>query len=273
MTDSKKLLDYIKSSFVSSDAYMSVTCDRIRYIYEPPADITPIENVGTAELIGIYARGEFYFLSDRYRHAGKGFRRELSAFEERYNELFDKQMKLYSAAKPIGGKVSVLTEKRLDEFRVHELERVALDIIFGNVGLADKPIDHSYFQPLFFRYLLLGSKSLEDLVKADINEHADELNFTLLSENMVYKRAAELLQDDKNIKKIALYGRIKQSDNKKYLIAIDFENTVFNIEIEKDQLLRVIKHDESFTYKGKLIVCFDDIVKISHGELIFYNAT
>ena len=274
MTDSKRLLEYIKSQFVSSDTYMSVVRDGVRYIYEPPADITPIENVGTAELIGIYARGEFYFLSDRYRHAGKDFLQELTAFEEMYNTAFDRQMKLYSAAKPIGGKVSMLTEKRLDEFREHELERVALDIIFGNVGLTDKPIDHGYFQPLFFRYLLLGSKSLEDAVRADINEHADELNFTLISEDMAYKRAAELLQNTNIVDRIAIYAKIKQSEYNEFFLAVGFDDAVINgIAADKELLLRLIKHNDTFTYKGRLIVCFDDIIKISHGEQVFYNAT
>lgn len=274
MTDSKKLLEYIKSQFVSSDEYMSVLRDGVRYIYEPPAKITIGEGAGNAELIGIYARGDFYFLSERYRYAGKDFLQELTAFEEMYNTAFDRQMKLYSAKKPIGGKVSLLTEKRLDEFRERELERVALDIIFGNVGLTDKPIDHSYFQPLFFRYLLLGSKSLEDAVRADINEHADELNFTLISEDMAYKHAAELLQDTKIVDRISIYAKIRQSAYTEFFLSVGFDDTVINgVAADKELLLRLIKQNDTFTYKGRLIVCFDDIIKISHGEHVFYNAT
>ena len=271
MTDSKRLLEYIKSQFVSSDKYMSVLRDGVRYIYEPPEVITLGSGAGTTELIGIYARGEFYFLSDRYRDAGKDFLRELTAFEELYNTAFDRQLKRYSAKKPIGGKISLLTEKRVEDFRKNNLERVARDLIFGNVGLTDKPIDHSYFEPLFFRYLLLGNKSLEDAVRADINEHADELNFALISEDMAYKRAAELLQNTDIVEKIPLYAKIKQSDNKSYQIAIDFEKHILNIDIEREQLLRMVKHDESFTYKGKLIVCFDDIIRISNDGQIIYE--
>ena len=276
MTDSKKLLEYIKSRFVSSDEYMSVLRDGVRYIYEPPANITLGKSAGTAELIGVYARGDFYFLSDRYKHAGKDYLQELTAFEELYNTAFDRQLKQYSAAKPIGGKVSLLTEKRLDEkrldeFREHDLERVALDNIFGNVGLTDKPIDHSYFQPLFFRYLLLGSKSLEDAVRADINEHADELNFTLISEDMAYKRAAELLQNTKILERISTYAKIKQSEYDKFFLSVGFDDTVINgVAADKELLLRLIKQNDTFTYKGRLIVCFDDIIKISHGEQVFY---
>ena len=271
MTDSKKLLEYIKSQFVSSDTYMSVVRDGVRYIYEPPEVIAPGKGAGTAELIGIYARGEFYFLSDRYRHAGKDFLRELTAFEELYNTAFDRQLKQYSAAKPIGGKVSLLTKKRIEDFREHDLERVALDLIFGNVGLSDKPIDHSYFQPLFFRYLLLGSKSLEDAVKADINEHADELNFTMISEDMAYRRAAELLQNTNIVDRIAIYAKIKQSEYNEFFLSVGFDDAVINgIAADKELLLRLIKHNDTFTYKGRLIVCFDDIIKISHSEQVFY---
>lgn len=271
MTDSKKLLEYIKSQFVSSDEYMSVLRDGVRYIYEPPANIALGEGAGNAELIGVYARGDFYFLSERYRYAGKDFWQELTAFEEMYNTAFDKQMKQYSAAKPIGGKVSLLTEKRIEDFREHELERVARDLIFGNVGLADKPIDHGYFEPLFFRYLLLGSKSLEDAVKADINEHADELNFTMISEDMAYRRAAELLQNTNIVDRIAIYAKIKQSEYNEFFLAVGFDDAVINgIAADKELLLRLIKHNDTFTYKGRLIVCFDDIIKISHGEQVFY---
>ncbi|MBP3857838.1 MAG: hypothetical protein IK990_19720 [Ruminiclostridium sp.] len=274
MEKSIELKEYIKSQFVSSDTYMSVVRDGVRYIYEPPEVITLGSGAGTAELIGIYARGEFYFLSDRYRHAGKDFLRELTAFEELYNTAFDRQLKRYSAKKPIGGKVSLLTEKRLDEFRERELERVALDIIFGNVGLADKPIDHSYFEPLFFRYLLLGSKSLEDAVRADINEHADELNFALLSEDAAYKRVAELLQNTKIVDRISIYAKIRQSEFTEFFLSVGFDDTIIKgIAADKELLLRLIKHNDTFTYKGRLIVCFDDIIKISHGEQVFYNAT
>ena len=271
MTDSKKLLKYIKDQFVSSDEYMSVLREGVRYIYEPPANISLVKGADNAGLIGIYARGEFYSVSESYMNAGKNFRQELYAFEKLYNNAFDKQLRQYSSHRPIGGKIPIMLEKRIETFRERDMERVALDIIFGNVGLTDKPIDHSYYEPLFLRYLLLGNKELESAVTADINEHADELNFTMISEDMAYKRAAELLQDTDIVEKISLYAKIKHSDNKNYLIAVNFENTILNVDIEREQLLRMIKHDESFTYKGKLIVCFDDIIRISHGEQVFYE--
>ena len=40
---------------------------------------------------------------------------------------------------------------------------------------------------------------------------------------------------------------------------------------EREQLLRMVKHDESFTYKGKLIVCFDDIIRISNDGQVIYE--
>ena len=96
MTDSKKLLKYIKDQFVSSDEYMSVLREGVRYIYEPPANISLVKGADNAGLIGVYARGEFYFLSDRYKHVGKDYVQELTTFEELYNTKFDKQMKLLS---------------------------------------------------------------------------------------------------------------------------------------------------------------------------------
>ena len=267
----KDIVEYIRNGFMSSGSFMSITRDGIRYIYETTHIDLLDKNTSGAELIGIYARGEFYSVSESYMNAGRNFRQELYAFEKLYNNAFDKQLRQYSSHRPIGGKIPIMLEKRIETFRERDMERVALDIIFGNVGLTDKPIDHSYYEPLFLRYLLLGNKELESAVMADINEHADELNFTMISEDMAYKRAAELLQDTEIVEKISLYAKIKQSDNKSYLVAIDFENTILNIDIEREQLLRMIKQDDAFTYKGKLIVCFDDIIRISHGEQVFYE--
>ena len=267
----KDIVEYIRNGFMSSGSFMSITRDGIRYIYETTHIDLLDKNTSGAELIGIYARGEFYSVSESYMNAGRNFRQELYAFEKLYNNALDKQLRQYRSHRPIGGKRPIMLEKRIRTFREHDMERVALDIIFGNVGLTDKPIDHSYYEPLFLRYLLLGNKELESAVMADINEHADELNFTMISEDMAYKRAAELLQDTEIVEKISLYAKIKQSDNKSYLVAIDFENTILNIDIEREQLLRMIKQDDAFTYKGKLIVCFDDIIRISHGEQVFYE--
>lgn len=273
MSQPKELKEYINSNFTSSQLYLSIVHDQIRYIYEAPTDVVISDaSTHTAALIGICARGTFYALTDKYRSAGKNLLQELSAFEQLYNTAFDKQMKRYSAQNPIGGKVSVMLEKRLDGFRENDMERVALDLIFGADDLTEKPVDHSYFEPLFLRYLLLGSKSLDDAVKADINERADELNFTMMSEDMAYKRVAELLQDEKMPEKIALYGKIRQSKSSIFTAAINFEGIVINnIDIEKAQLMRMIKYGEAFTYKGKLMICFDDITEISDGKRAIYG--
>lgn len=266
------LKDYIESGFTTSETFMSVSRSGIRYIYESPSEITLNGNRLTAELIGIYARGLFYYVFDKYQNVGKSYEREFLSFVQLYNDMFDKQMKQYSAQKPIGGKIPLMLQQRLDRFRENDMERVALDLIFGADTASEKPVDHSYFEPLFLRYLLLGSKSLDGAVKADISEHADELNFTMISENMAYKRVAELLRDGKMPDKIALYGKIKQSKSSAFTAAINFEGIVINnIDIEKSQLMRMIKYGETFMYKSRLMVCYDDITEISDGRHVVHG--
>ena len=271
MGNTKALKEYISEHF-SGEGFMSFVRDNIRYIYEIGNVVLADSSTHNAHLIGIYVTGIFYSLSHEYDGIGKNFMQELYAFEQLYNNAFDKQLKRYSAQKPIGGKVSALVEIRLDEFRKKDMERVALDLIFGNSDIIDKPVDHSYFEPLFLRYLLLGNKSLEDAVKADINEHADELNFTMLSEDIAYKYAAKMLRDNKLIERISLYGKIKQAKYNTFIIAVDFENMVIdNIEIDRTQLQQMIKQDDNYTYKGRLIVHYEDIIKISGEEQVIYE--
>ena len=56
MEHTAHLKEYIKNSLTSSDKFMSVVRDGIRYIYEAP-DIRLSENSFEAEFIGICARG------------------------------------------------------------------------------------------------------------------------------------------------------------------------------------------------------------------------
>lgn len=266
------LKDYIESGFTTSETFMSVSRGGIRYIYEAPPEITLSGNRCPAELIGIYARGIFYYVFDKYQNVGKSYEREFLSFVQLYNDMFDKQMKQYSARKPIGGKIPLMLQQRLDKFRENDIERVALDLIFGADAASEKPVDRSYFEPLFLRYLLLGNKSLDGAVKADISEHADELNFTMMSENMAYKRVAELLRDEKMPEKIAIYGKVRQSNSIVFTIAINFEGIVINnIDIEKAQLMRMIKYGESFMYKRRLVINFEDISEITSEKQVIYS--
>ena len=267
----KDLKGYISNNF-SGAGFMSFTRESIRYIYEVGEVELVDSSTYNARLIGIYAVGGFYSLSQEYDSLGRIFMQELEAFEQLYNNAFDKQLNRYSAQNPIGGKFSVLVELRLKEFEQNNLQSMASDIIFGSLEMQEKPVDHSYFEPLFLRYLLLGSKSLEDAVSADINEHADELNYMLMSENMAYKRAAEMLRVESVLKKLSLYGKIKQSAGSDFVISVGFEGAVINnISIEKEQLLRMIKNDDTFTYKDKLIINFADIIEIKHEEKMLYS--
>ena len=267
----KDLKDYISNNF-SGTGFMSFIRENIRYIYEV-GDVDLLDSdTHNARLIGIYAVGVFYSLSKEYEGIGKVFIEEFTVFEQLYNDVFDKQMKRYSAQNPIGGKIAMSVELRLKEFERSNLRSVASDLIFGSRESHDKPIDHNYFESLFLRYLLLGNRSLEDAVKADINENADELNYVMISEDMAYKYAAKMLRNHKLFEKVALYGTIKQSDLKKYIVTIDFEGTIIkNIEIEREQLLRMIKHDDTYTYKGRLIIHFEDVIFISNGKQTFYT--
>ena len=272
MKSLNQLTDYIKSGFMPSPDYMSAIRDGIRYIYEFPEVLQSNKNSNTAELIGIYVTDTFYSLTSEYSSEGKDFMQEFSAFEQLYNNAFDKQMKKFSAQSPIGGKISASVELRLEDFRKNDIERVASDLIFGNNEMTERPVDDSYYEPLFLRYLMHGNKSIEDTVKADINEHADELNFTMLSEDMAYKYAAKMLQDNKLVEKIALYGKIKRAKDGRFIIAVDFESTIIeNIEIDRDKLMQMVKHNDTFTYKGKLIINFEDIKKIFNDEQIIYE--
>lgn len=271
MGSKKDLKDYISGGF-SGAGFMSFVRDNIRYIYDVGEVKLADSSTHNAHLIGIYAVGVFYSLSPEYDSAGKNLMQELDAFEQLYNSAFGKQLNRYSAQNPIGGKTSVLVELRLKEFGQNRLQNMAFDLIFGSLKIQDKPVDHSYFEPLFLRYLLLGNKSIDDAVKADINEHADELNFTLISEDMAYKRAAEMLRDEGMLKKISLYGKIKQTAGNDFIISVGFEGAVINnISIEKEQLLRMIKNDESFTYKEKLIIKFPDVIAVEHGKQVLYS--
>ena len=267
----KDLKDYISNNF-SGTGFMSFIRENIRYIYEV-GDVDLLDSdTHNARLIGIYAVGVFYSLSKEYEGIGKVFIEEFTVFEQLYNDVFDKQMKRYSAQNPIGGKIAMSVELRLKEFERSNLRSVASDLIFGSRESHDKPIDHNYFESLFLRYLLLGNRSLEDAVKADINENADELNYVMISEDMAYKYAAKMLRNHKLVEKVALYGTIKQSDLKKYIVTIDFEGTIIkNIEIEREQLLRMIKNDDTYTYKGRLIIHFEDVIFISNGKQTFYT--
>ena len=265
--------EYIKNSFTSSDKFMSVVRDGIRYIYEAP-DIRLSEKSYDAELIGICARGEFYYMSEKYRTVGKDFMSELTDFEQLYNAEFDKQMKRFSAQKPIGGKIPAMLKKRLEKFRESDMERVARDLIYGAGDITDKNVDHSYYEPLFLRYLILGNKDLENAVAADINEHSGELNFAMISEDMAYKRVAELLQDNSVVESVSLYGRIKQSGYDRFRVAIGFKELPVNdISIDKATLLRMIKYNEKYTLKKGMIIQFSDIIRISHEEQILFEKT
>ena len=266
------LKEYIESGFTSTENFMSVSRSGIRYIYEVPSEIKLSGNSHTVDLIGIYACGIFYHISNKYHNFGKSYDREFLSFVQLYNDMFDKQMKQYSARKPIGGKIPLMLQQRLDKFRENDIERVALDLIFGADTASEQPVDYSYFEPLFLRYLLLGNKSLDGAVKADISEHADELNFTMMSENMAYKRVAELLRDEKMPEKIAIYGKVRQSNSIVFTIAINFEGIVINnIDIEKAQLMRMIKYGESFMYKRRLVINFEDISEITSEKQVIYS--
>ena len=100
MGSKKALKDYISGGF-SGVGFMTFTREGIRYIYEV-GEVEPVDSsTYNAQLIGIYVVGVFYSLSQEYDSVGKSFMQELEAFEQLYNNTFDKQLNRYSAKIPL----------------------------------------------------------------------------------------------------------------------------------------------------------------------------
>ena len=96
----------------------------------------------------------------------------------------------------------------------------------------------------------------------------------MISEDMAYKRVAELLQDNSVVESVSLYGRIKQSGYDRFRVAIGFKELPVNdISIDKATLLRMIKYNEKYTLKKGMIIQFSDIIRISHEEQILFEKT
>ena len=262
MKQSAELKDYLSRILSADSSYMCVERNGIRYIYEPTgSDISPVSGTEqSAMLIGISARGIFYSLSDKYAGVGKDYFEELLKFESLYNGLLTEQMNKYSAKKPVGGRVSASVKLRLDEFRDLELGRAAVDMIFG---CSEKPVDHSRYEPLFLRYLLLGSKFLDDVVYAEILENADELNFRMLSEELTYRHAAGLLLDDEVVTRVGLYGKLRATPFEKFKVIANGRKYY----VPREELLGAIKYDEEFAGGLK----FSDIRKIGFGKNTIYE--
>lgn len=287
----KELREYLSSGFVSSQFYMSTVRDQIRYIYEPAYPYVSVidKNTYSAKLIGLYAIGRFYSLSYEYRNFDLDFMEELQKFEAKYDTLFEKQMKQYSAGKPVGGKVSRAVSEKLEYYIAHDLPRAVTDIIFGSRNTVEKKPDHKKYEPMFLRYILLGNKYLEDAVNAGIIENADELNFKIMSEDLAYKYAVIQLNTESMISRVSLYGIIKKANHSQYRLSVHFENRVLdNIYIDAERLLRVIKLNEEITSSAlsstdrrklesqnvdltKLKIDFDDILKIEYRQDVYYQ--
>ena len=287
----KELRDYINNKFVSSHFFMSTLWDQIRYIYEPayPSVSAVDRSTYGAKLIGIYAKGRFYSLSYEYQNFDLDFMEELQKFEEQYEAAFDKQLRRYSAANPIGGKISKATSEKLNAFMENDLSRNVADIIFGSRNKVEKKIDHKKYEPVFLRYILLGNKFLEDAVNAYINENADNLNFKIISEDTAYKHAVKQLNTESMINRVSVYGIIKKTNHSQYRLSVSFGDLVLdNIYIDAERLLRVIKLDEEITSNtlsatdrnrlteqnidiSKLKIDFDDILKIEYRQNVYYE--
>lgn len=287
----KELKDYINNSFISSHFFMSTISEQVRYIYEPACHSVSTVDKSTyaAKLIGIYAKGHFYSLSYEYRNFDLDFMEELQKFETQYDDIFDKQIKRYSAKNPIGGKVSQATSERISVFMENDLSRTVADIIFGSRNKIDKKPDHKKYEPVFLRYILLGNKFLEDTVNADINNNADDLNFKIISEETAYKYAVKQLNTESMINRVSLYGIIKKTNHSQYRLSVSFDSTILeNIYIDSERLLRVIKLNEEITSNtlsatdrtrlqkqnidiSILKIKFDDILKIEYGQHVYYQ--
>ena len=258
----EKLRDFLSRVMSADSRYMCIDRGGIRYIYEPvTAEIRPVAGTSqNAVLIGISARGIFYSLAEKYKGVGKDYFEELEKFESLYNALLTEQMNKFSAKKPVGGRVSDTVKLRLDEFRSLELGRAAVEMIFG---CSEKPVDHSRYEPMFLRYLLLGDKFLDDVVYAEILENADELNFRMLSEELTYKYAAGLLLDDEVVNRVGLYGKLRATPFDKFKVIANGRRYY----VSRKELLDAIKYDEEFAGGLK----FSDIRKIGFGKNTIYE--
>lgn len=258
----EKLRDFLSRVMSADSRYMCIDRGGIRYIYEPvTAEIRLVAGTPqNAVLIGISARGIFYSLTEKYKGVGKDYFEELQKFESLYNGLLTEQMNKYSAKKPVGGRVSASVKLRLDEFRSLELGRAAMDMIFG---CSEKPVDHSRYEPLFLRYLLLGNKFLDDVVYAEILENADELNFRMLSEELTYKYAAGLLLDDEVVNRVGLYGKLRATPFDKFKVIAGGRRYY----VPREELLDAVKYDEEFANGLK----FSDIWIIGSGKNTIYE--
>ena len=288
MNSQQELSKYIESGFKPHNKFMSAEDGKIKYIYERPPAVSLL-NRAAANPIGICVNNIFYSLSPVYAGAGKDFMEELYKFEKLYDSRFEKELENYSADNPIGGKISEETAKRLNVFIDRDLRRAQIDILFGSLIKYEKPVDHKKFEPLFLRYIVESEDFSSETIKKDIEEHADELNFLILSEDLAYRYAADLLRDDKIVERITIYGKIKQLKYTQYRVSINYENNIAeNISIDKDRLLRLIKYNDDVTGSAlsvadrrklnaqgidaaKIKFNFDNIIKIEYGSYVFYE--
>lgn len=290
MDNSKKLSEYINAGFAQSEDFMSISRGGIRYIYEPASSDVSVIDARThkASLIGVCVCGTFYHISEKYRDLGKDFAEELHAFEKRYNGTLETQIKKYNSENPVGGSLSVKVTERLERYKESEINKAAADVIFGGDGKTEKSIDRKSYEQLFLRCLLLGDKFINDAIIQDIREHADELNYTIVSEELTYNLAAKFLSDEKMFDKVALYGKIKQLKYTRFSIDADIGKQLYeDLCIGKKELLRLIKYGEisaeivsgddnklqliSHNNTSGKSIGFDDIVSISHRKNIIYR--
>ena len=292
MTEIEKLKEYLRNGAQTSDTFMYVERDGIKYVYMPTYDTINIceDYLRKAGLIGLIINDEFYATDYSFINAGKNFWEEVTNFRVVYDKMYEDKRTVFSADNPVpitntaGEYDPVMEQRDLDHYADCQLQRDARTLFFFNSVPGEYGKMNSEYIDPYLKYLVNGEEYMNQYIKDVILENAVNINYRLRVRKMLKEEVEKMRQDSDMTFRKALYDKLVEKDGATYkatvvhsafppmVISITFSELSYMIT-EPGRSLNIYSIPKADRSKigGYGEIRLENISKITYGRAVLYE--